>query len=455
MKSLSSTLKDLISKEHKKTLRQLLTEVLKDHLSSITEPQMKQTIESYLRYLQNAPLGKLVNGGFDWPQGISDELFEMLNYVLTREQAILAAPDPILLDSLNIVAGQGFSAQSLFEQNCRLEKSLKNNQIATHQMKTVDNQITAWGAQLYDKFAEMILDASNENDLTNRFNAAFVASTCADLNTMTLVYQRLLDTFNHMKKTDFFKDFYDNKQLHDKYDFMFDYCEFINQNHEATTELRAVAEHLYDYIPLKAYQSCQKKRSALVSDTIQSLTVEDVFTKLAAWSSRRWQQHKDRGVATALLDELNNMLRDDQRNLEAWEKIEAFVSQKPQKKAAYEIFAYRFTTSDPNADPHTLLKELQPVVEVPSAPENIVVVPSSSELIALASFLKWSENQEKEGDDCLPIQPSFTPAADGVGIVRPGNPLAGVLDNSPSLTELFCDENFTSRKTTSKSGSNP
>lgn len=438
MKSLCSTLKHLCTDNRTHTLPQLMTTALTEYLPTINDSALEQTVERYIQYLKKAKMGQLVNG-FYWPSTISNELREMLQYVLTREQAILAAPDPILIDSQNMVAGQGFSPQALFKQSCRLEKCLDNNEIADHQTKDVTEQITTWGAQLYEKFAEMILEASDEDDLTKRFNTAFVASECSNLFTMSLVYQRLQHTLAHMQKSEFFKDFYSNKPLYEKYDFMFEYCELISQHDSATPELRAIAEHLYHYIPLKAYEPCQQKRVALVSDTLQSLTVSDVFTTLTKWSNRAWRQHKDLGLITALFDELNNMLREDQKNLEAWEKIEALATQKPKKKAAYEIFAYRFATSDPSADPHKMLQELQPAVVAPIQPVNIVIVPRSSELESLSAFLNPPADQKEDGDDYLPAE-VYTPAADGFGIARPGNPLTASLDNSPSLTALFCDE---------------
>ncbi len=434
MKSLSEKLKDLISKEHKKTLVQLFTQVLNEYLSDTTDSEMKDLIERYLPYLKSAKLGKWVDG-FGWPATMSSELHDLLKYVLIREQAMLEASDPILLNSQNTVASGGFSAQVLFEQSCRLEKCLHHNEILEHQTQAVSDQITTWGAQLYRKFAEMILESDSEEELAIKFKTSFVKSECTNVDSegtnlkfMTKVYERLLATFTYLKKDEVLKDFYLQKSLYEKYDFMLDYCEWVCEA-KATAELRAVAEALYNYIPVKAYQPCQKRTAALISDTNQAFSVAEVYQKLAIWSRRAWRKHRkhqNQGGETDLWVTLNDMMSRDRKHLEAWEEIVSLVTKHSTKKAAYEIFAYRFATSDPDTDPHALLKALKPVVVPPREPD----------LISLSALLDAPE--EDKGDAIIPHQ-TYTPAAEGIGIIRSANPHAAMLE-TPSLTDLFCDE---------------
>ncbi len=427
---LASILKDRINTEHQKTLKQLLVEVLEQYLNIKLKPKLKSLIENYLIYLQSAKSGELVDG-FEWPDNIrsdSPELLDLLNYVLLREQAMKDIPSPLLSQSQYIVAGQGFSAQALFEQSCRLEKCLNNNEIAESQTKAIADQITNWGAELYNKFAEMIFDAKDETELSKKFDAAFDPSHCTKLEIMTLVYGRLRQSCSFLERNNFLTEFYSHKTLHEKYDFVYEYSLRVQHDSSLTVETRSIIEHLDGYIPGKAYQTCQRKRLALISDIESAWSVEEVHTKLSAWSSRLWRRHKDKDETTALFDELNNMLQADRKHLKAWESVAALQTPISRKRTAYEVFAYRYGTSDPDADPHALLKKLQPVIRVPSDPQ----------LDSLSELLLTPEEKQNDDDATVPIRP-YTPAADSI-IVRPGNPLSIVLDNLPSLTDLYGDE---------------
>ena len=374
-------------------LNQVLDRILENYLSeNAVDATLAQEIQAFQIYLRQASLGNWLR--FTFTSALPLEISQLFSHVATREEKLVKSGSPLVIDCDNIIAMNGRSAKSIYEQACRLERALYNREVAEIHVPYANARLNAWLDLLYDKFAKLVINANSFGDLKIQLEEIDI-TLCQDLYKTEFVKNDLMDHLNFLDENHFFEDFYqysaqqstshhndddDNddtmnevneSHLAEQADFVDQFYFAMKESEQMTGTLQKLLDAFIVGIPEKAYQPCNAMKHQLIADPDN--TVMNVVEKLDAFSNENWDPFE----GSELLHELNDLLDEDQDELVNWEAVT--VEQRPATPiplpplAAFQVFCFKYTLQDPTIDPAELLEEVQeqPKAERPFTPAPV------------------------------------------------------------------------------------
>lgn len=379
---------------------QVLDRVLANYLSeNKVEPVLAQELQAFQIHLQQESLGNWFR--FTFTCALPPEVHKLISYVAIREEKLVRSASPLVIDCDNIIALNGRSGKAIYEQACRLERALNNQEIADVHVTNAHDRLDTWIDLVYDKFADIVINATSFSDLQSQFTQ-FKSELCKDLLKMSAVRKDLEDHFYFLEKNDFFSAFYhyrvnsapqlkpseddDNDPLQQETEhYLADQADFVDRffiNMESTDEMTPTLKRVLDAIivgiPEKAYQPCNAMKHQLIADPDN--TVSNVIEELDTFVDENWDPFN----GTELLKELNDLLDEDQDELVNWEAVslqQRRATPIPQPPLpAFQVFSFKYTLQDPCIDPAELLEEAQEQqVEHPITPAPLPICDASAD----------------------------------------------------------------------------
>ncbi len=350
--------RDLTCNARTQTLKEILGTVLSTYLHEhALSPAIRNELERYRNYIVDAPLGTLVNG-FRFTTVMPKQITELLGLIALREHSQLIAALPLLANCENAVAASSMNAKVIFEQACLLEKALNQNTLSPNHVEQVEAKLDHLINILYQKFAELIVNASNEDEIFAVTSSHFPSELGSNLESIDYFLGEVGGQLDYLSSTGFFEKFFAKPSLAQKLEYVEGYHTWAETQRAFSDELNGTLEYIASILVNKAYQSCKAKRQRLIDDP--TLTVLDVNQQLSDWANRAWKKHAN----TYLLDDLKQLLAQDQKTLDDWNTydLHSQESTQPTLQPAFAISALRYTLATPDIDPAVLLAELAPPV---------------------------------------------------------------------------------------------
>jgi len=386
----AQALKDLFCKQQSKSLKEAIEEILTQYLIDYQldeqQSELAAEIRQYIDYVRQAPLGTLVTGSAI-KMKLPVELIEFFEVVSLRELNQCRSLPCKLLDNVNYrLLEHNHSAKVVFEQACRLEVALQQDDLPTHHASLIQDKLILLTKTLYSKLAELILKAKNAKSLQAVFTATFDEKLCLSLEEVDFAFKTLAEQILFMSNTGFLDRFYSYKTLVDKSNYVDEYTNYIEQLKKKPCNLAGTLDCLIQQIKLAAYNPCRKKQQQLIDDP--RMKVRDVVYHTDIWTESAWNKYE----GSELMEELHSFLDYDQRVLTDWETIsnehrpatprpgfqnqqdrdnwEATQSlQDPASLPAFEVLCFKYGLNNPGIDPATLLEDdPSPEIERPSTP---------------------------------------------------------------------------------------
>lgn len=360
--------RDLACKARTETLQDILSNVLNIYLNEcVLNPAIRSDLERYKNYVVGAPIGRLVTG-FEFTTTMPAQIKELLSLIELREHSQLKAPIPLLVECENAAAASGMNAKVLFEQACHLEKALNEKSVCESEVIPVKAKLEHLISILYQKFAELIVEARNEEDIQELVKNNFPSELSQDLDNVDYFAGEIGGQLDYLSNTSFFEKFTREPTLAKKLEYVENYHIWAEEQEAFSTELNLTLEYIASVLINKAYQSCKAKKQRLIDDP--TLTVHDVNQQLSDWTKRAWKKHAN----TYLLEDLNELLAQDQKVLDDWNTYDLLLqgTANPKLQPAYRVAAIRYTLSTPEINPAELLASIapSPPVRVESARER-------------------------------------------------------------------------------------
>jgi hypothetical protein len=300
---------------------------------------------------------------------------------------------PLVNEGENAVAAAAFSPEGIFAQTAILERALKNNQIARQShIDQVKAKIAEWTKELYKKFAEVILASTDLENLNQLIEEKFNDDLIKDLPKLTDFKDEIMGQIYFLQRKDFFKFFYSEPGLADKYDFVHEFyvkakSELAEQNQTLEPELKITLSSLFYKIEERVYQPIHSKQFELM-DAKQNRSVKKVFEALNIWVDKECEDFKDMD----LYQTLQAKLKKQQDEFKIWEEASHRLFDKSNTYRTYEVpmwklYQMRFA-GDPKQDPRELLARLpkpMPLSPVKQKPQPAVSVEQTPALLPAAT----------------------------------------------------------------------
>lgn len=357
--------RDLTCNARPEPLKNILGTVLSNYLQAhALSPAIRNELERYRNYIVDAPLGTLVSG-FRFATVMPKQITELLGLIALREHSQLTAVLPLLANCENVIAASSMNARVIYEQACLLETALNQNNLTPNHVEQIETKLDHLIDILYQKFAELIVNASSEDEIVTLTSSHFPSELGSNLESIDYFLGEVGGQLDYLSSTSFFEKFIAEPSLAQKLDFVERYHTWAEGQQAFSDELNLTLEFIASILVNKAYQSCKAKRQRLIDDP--TLTVPEVNQQLTSWANRAWKKHAN----SYLLDDLKELLAQDQKTLDDWNTydLHSQESAQPMLQPAYTIAAIRFTLATPDINPAELLASIAPAVP-PQRPES-------------------------------------------------------------------------------------
>lgn len=317
--------------------------------------ELKSELEAYIKHLKTASLGSIVDYQF---KHISRELKELRD-LLTRAQLIedskMSSHSPLVSSCENEAAALGNTPEAIYTQAARLERAFEDKKFEPRFSQEIQNKILEWQGILYEKFAVLILDATNLRNLRSLVDTAFKASLCEGLPQLQDFRHEIDYQIEFLENQKFFEIFFSDKvkKLSMKYDFVYTYNEEIKSNGTRTPTLRATLINLFYQMIYRAYDPNVALRFKMMRD--RNATLEEVFTELKKLAATDWEPYQ----GSDLREQLDERLQKDEADFKCWQEISGRLpgTPDPKRKPLHQLYSMKFA-GDPDADPRDLLRQL-------------------------------------------------------------------------------------------------
>lgn len=326
------------------TIIQVLDKVLTYALGGLPmEPNVAEEIQRYQVFIKSAQLGQLIQG-FIFTTILPAEILDLLRHISRREHMLVTTGSPLVSDSENQVAANDHSAKVIFEQACRLEQALVDNTLSGVYKDQAATKLTVLLNLLYQKFAELIINAKSVEQLKIDMDNAFNKALCTNLEDSRFVYKQIRKQFRYLKEIGFLPIFYqgtsplvavqsndddnniDQEQTQEalvRENHLAQQSAFVTQIYEQLTTSQDLRNGLgntllaiIEGIAQKAFQPCETQKHQLMANPDNK--VMDVIIGLDDFVEEEWDPYG----GTELLEELNALLDATQDNLIDWETFQ-------------------------------------------------------------------------------------------------------------------------------------
>ncbi|MBI2790647.1 MAG: hypothetical protein HYX61_01700 [Gammaproteobacteria bacterium] len=312
--------------------------------------KLKGELQKFIEHLSTARIGNWVIG-YQFTSTLPPELISLFNIARLHEQAILNSPSTLVSDCENAAAGDGFSASEIYKQLVRLESALVKKEVEAHHQEEVQSKIRDWIALLYEKFALIILNTANLDELKTKVESTFDKTICEDLPQLAEFQNEIMCQLEFLEAKDFFDDFYKATILSDKYEFVFEYYQALKTKGTIEPELRATLIHLFYQTINKAYAPCDAQKFNLMRN--RGATIEVVFKALQKWAQDLWKSYQETDFHAALTQKL----QEDKATYECWEQIGDLTTITTGPRPLYQLHCMKYA-GNPMQDPRDLLKQI-------------------------------------------------------------------------------------------------
>lgn len=277
------------------------------------------------------------------------------------------APSQLVADCENQAAAEGFSPKVIFAQTAILEKALINKEISQQShVEETEAKIAEWTCLLYKKFAEVILESTNLEQLNALVSQHFKKDLTLGLMELENFKIETDSQIEYLEEKKFFEQYYAKTHLADKYDFVYNFYQDLKTKSVMTSELKMTLSGLFFGIVTKAYQPMDAKKFELMK--LRNGTVENVFNGVRAWMKKNYATFNEKD----LYCELVGKLQQEEETFKVWEEVSHRILDAPQTYRTYQPLMRNLYTmkyaGDPNQDPKALLKQLPQPAAFPHSP---------------------------------------------------------------------------------------